>query len=202
MNGVIVQGEYHAGWTESQILLLTCEQSSQEQQSVGSISTMETRMCASWILLHQSSGVKQRKHSQKGVSWRESRPTLCKCFLQPSSALFLIHTLCYRCPFHLLQGFFECYVTEMCSLLRNAWTEMFPLWSEGQHAALQVTEIPRIFLHSCDVWLMAATPSLCNFNYANHCWKPSHSHTLVHQHCNFTRGELWYKMLWKDFRKQ
>lgn len=39
-------------------------------------------------LMHKISGIKQRERRQKGVSYRESRTLLCKCFPQPRVGTF------------------------------------------------------------------------------------------------------------------
>lgn len=102
---------------------------------------------------------------------------------------------------YLLQGFFECYVPEICLQLRYAWTEILSLQSDVQYVTLPVTEIPKMFIHSCHFWLMAGGPSLSDFNYANHFWRPSYTNnylSTLHCHMQWTCN---CAIKWKWFRK-
>lgn len=52
---------------------------------------------------------------------------------------------------YLLQAFFlASYGTEICSQLRYVWTEIRSLRSDVQYVTPRVTEMPRIFIHSCN----------------------------------------------------
>lgn len=74
---------------------------------------------------------------------------------------------------------------EICLQLRCAWAEILSLQSDVRYVTLRVTEMPRIFIHSCDFPLMAGGSSLSNLNYANHFWRPSHTNKdLSAQHCH------------------
>lgn len=95
---------------------------------------------------------------------------------------------------------FEHCVCEICLRLRYAQTEIQSLQSDVQYVTLPVTEIPRIFIHSCNFWLMAAGPALSNLNYENNFWRPRSTNNLPALACHMqwmcTCDIKWNRNVW------
>lgn len=91
-------------------------------------------------------------------------------------------------------------VCEICPWLRYAQTEIQSLQSDVQYVTLPVTEIPRIFIHSCNFWLMAAGPALSNLNYENNFWRPRSTNNLpalaCHMQWMYNCDIKWNRSVW------
>lgn len=137
------------------------------------------------VRMNKMSGVAQREHRQKDASWWESRPTLCKCFSQAQSRDFALFYILTQVIYPCLSIYCKVIFPEICLQLRYVWTEILSLQPDVRYVTLHVTEIPRIFIHSSNFWLMAGGSSLSHLNYANHFWRPSPTNNILStQHCH------------------